>query len=539
MEDYFFRLLYPDEEKMANPGYLDHFTFIGQLEIDQMVRMRKDQFRGNSHLDLKQFFTCDPEIIEYRLAVMEDIDQNPQLLEVLEKLIPQIQNIADMRRVLNTDGTVESSLFSIHIIEMYLEIMDFLKEKLLPLELHSKGFQTFQEIVAEKTGEEEYQNLKKETACLQKDISHIKSITVGINLNANFQAEEAGLVSVNTERFRQGNLMDKLLHPKKNGAFVCMTSLVPVQKTMDQNDQTSLNISIQTALSSIFQKAIKSWEPVIHRFYMGNTDFLLGILDDLRFLTSAASFMQEMKEKGLPMCRPQIASMEEKCCTLKETYNPMVALRVKDSPIVFNDFEFDENGRFYIITGPNHGGKSVFLYNIGMVQALFQLGMFVPAKSAVISPVTDIFTHFPASDENNYGKGRLESECERLGEVLEHISENSLILMDEAFSSTSGTEAGYIASEVITALGVIGCRGLFVTHIHDLPMKVSEFNSHPDNHGKIDNLAAQMLSRENGTRSYKIVRMTPDGLSYAKDIAEKYGLRLDAIIAQKRKNEMR
>ena len=82
---------------------------------------------------------------------------------------------------------------------------------------------------------------------------------------------------------------------------------------------------------------------------------------------------------------------------------------------------------------------------------------------------------------------------------------------------------------------VIGVRGLFVTHIHDLPMKVAEFNAHPDNRGKIDNLAAQMLDRENGTRSYKIVRMTPDGLSYAKDIAEKYGLRLDAIIEGKKR----
>ena len=151
MEKYF-RLLYPNEEKMANPGYLDHFMFIEQLGIDQMIRLRKDQFRGNSHLDLKQFFTCDPEIVEYRLAVMEDMEQNPELFAILEKLIPQIQNIADMRRVLNTDGTVESSLFSIHIIEMYLEIMDFLKEKLLPLELNSQGFKTFQEIVADKTG---------------------------------------------------------------------------------------------------------------------------------------------------------------------------------------------------------------------------------------------------------------------------------------------------------------------------------------------------------------------------------------------------
>lgn len=93
-------------------------------------------------------------------------------------------------------------------------------------------------------------------------------------------------------------------------------------------------------------------------------------------------------------------------------------------------------------------------------------------------------------------------------------------MLDEAFSSTSGQEASYIASEVITALGIIGLRGLFVTHIHDLPMKLEEFNSHKDNKSKIDNLVATMEDTSNGKRSYKLVRTTPDGLSYARDIAK-------------------
>lgn len=155
-----------------------------------------------------------------------------------------------------------------------------------------------------------------------------------------------------------------------------------------------------------------------------------------------------------------------------------------------------------------------------MIQALFQLGLYVPAKSAVISPVNGIYTHFPSSDENNYGKGRLEFECDKLSRILDKVNEDSLLLLDEAFSSTSGQEASYIASEVITALGIIGLRGLFVTHIHDLPMKLEEFNSHKDNKSKIDNLVATMEDTSNGKRSYKLVRTTPDGLSYARDIAK-------------------
>lgn len=237
-----------------------------------------------------------------------------------------------------------------------------------------------------------------------------------------------------------------------------------------------------------------------------------------------------MKEQGFSMCCPKIAPIAEKRCDLEDVYNPILAGKLIEKTIVSNSFSFDEKGRFFLVTGPNHGGKSVFAYSVGMAQALFQLGLFVPAKSAVMSPVTGIFTHFPASDENNYGKGRLESECARLGDIMKQLTDTDMLIMDESFSSTSGLEAGYIASEVLTGIGIIGCGGIYVTHIHDLPQQVDTYNAHPLNKGKIDNLAALMEDKENGLRSYKVVRTKPEGLSYARDIARQYGLDLESIV---------
>ena len=150
-----------------------------------------------------------------------------------------------------------------------------------------------------------------------------------------------------------------------------------------------------------------------------------------------------------------------------------------------------------------------------------------------MSPVTGIYTHFPSSDEDNYGKGRLESECARLSAIMKKLSDTDMLLMDETFSSTSGLEAGYIASEVLTGIGVIGCGGIYVTHIHDLPQQVHKYNSYPGNRGKIDNLVALMENKEDGSRSYRISRTTPDGLSYARDIAGRYGLDLKGILGEK------
>ena len=80
------------------------------------------------------------------------------------------------------------------------------------------------------------------------------------------------------------------------------------------------------------------------------------------------------------------------------------------------------------------------------------------------------------------------------------------------------------------AAGLFCCCGLYVTHIHDLTQQLDVYNSHPENRGKIDNLVAMMESKEEGTRSYKVIRTTPDGLSYAKDIARRYRLDLEDIL---------
>ena len=108
--------------------------------------------------------------------------------------------------------------------------------------------------------------------------------------------------------------------------------------------------------------------------------------------------------------------------------------------------------------------------------------------------------------------------------IMEVLEDTDILLMDESFASTSGMEAEYIASEVLSNIGVIGCGGIFVTHIHDLTQKLEEYNHYPGNKGKIDNLVAQMENKEGGIRSYKVERTTPDGLSYARDIAARYGL---------------
>jgi DNA mismatch repair ATPase MutS len=81
-------------------------------------------------------------------------------------------------------------------------------------------------------------------------------------------------------------------------------------------------------------------------------------------------------------------------------------------------------------------------------------------------------------------------------------------------------------------LSFIGCKCLFATHLHDLSQRVDELNRNSDGISRIDNLVAILADEKTGKRSYKIRRIKPDGLSYAKTIAVKYGITFENIIKE-------
>ena len=115
------------------------------------------------------------------------------------------------------------------------------------------------------------------------------------------------------------------------------------------------------------------------------------------------------------------------------------------------------------------------------------------------------------------------------GEILDSITSHSLVLLDESLSSTGSYEGAYIASEVLQGFSMVKCRGIFTTPLHDLAASVDRINDAclPKGGVKIDNLVAAI---QEGSRSFKIRRAKPDGKSYARDIAESYGLTYETIL---------
>lgn len=143
--------------------------------------------------------------------------------------------------------------------------------------------------------------------------------------------------------------------------------------------------------------------------------------------------------------------------------------------LVQNDIAFDENARIYILTGANSGGKSIFTMAVGIAQCLFQCGIPVPARKATMTICDLIQPYLPISDSKSNpvsmmkdSSGRLEIEIKTVMNIIESSTVNSLVLMDEVFTSTSEAGAVELAKSVLKKLGQVGCKCIFTTHLHRL-----------------------------------------------------------------------
>jgi DNA mismatch repair protein MutS len=137
-----------------------------------------------------------------------------------------------------------------------------------------------------------------------------------------------------------------------------------------------------------------------------------------------------------------------------------------------NDILLDNNSQqIIIITGPNMSGKSALLRQTALIVLMAQMGSYVPAKAAEIGVVDKVFTRVGASDNLSQGESTFMVEMTETASILNNLSENSLILMDEIGRGTSTYDGVAIAWSIVEHLHnnlQARPKTLFATHYHEL-----------------------------------------------------------------------
>lgn len=481
-----------------------------------------------SAFDISAFVSDDADLIRYRQSLFDDFSECDELYDLFVKIRGMLRDMHEINRVSGVTETNETNLYSIKQIELYIEFIKSAYEGFTNLRdrLKSPQLLAFAEIISDVYRSSEFQNLCTETEKMLLSVANIKSVTVGFNLNAQLEPYECGLLSINTDFVKSGNIIDRLMSADFSDELAALCPLVPTQKTFKKQEYETASIIFMDAMKKSLRSGIGKWQSVVRDFLMCQMSDYIALLPEIEYMIFGASIIRELKKHKLPMCRPVIHDKTEGICQIHGFYNPVTALADPDIKQIKNDFSFDTDGTVYICTGPNGGGKSVFTRAIGIIYLFCGMGLPLPAKSAEISPVDMICTTFPnkAHGLSNNG-GRLDEECAAIREVFSRITPHSLVLMDETLSSTGAFEGAMIARELVCALRKIGAKGIFTTHMHELVGMVDEMNE--ETGGGIDTVTTEVTD---GRRTFRISRRIPDGKSYARDIAEKYGISKTRLI---------
>lgn len=175
--------------------------------------------------------------------------------------------------------------------------------------------------------------------------------------------------------------------------------------------------------------------------------------------------------------RPEIVTNGE--IVIRDGRHPVIERLLQDELFVPNDVELNHTtNEIMVITGPNMAGKSTYMRQTALLLLMAQIGSFIPARQAAITPVDRIFTRVGASDDLSTGQSTFMMEMNEVAQILKHATKNSFIILDEIGRGTSTFDGMSIARAVIEYIHrkIKACT-MFATHYHELTDLAEEYDT--------------------------------------------------------------
>jgi len=301
---------------------------------------------------------------------------------------------------------------------------------------------------------DEYRNIAKNSKRLlqqmeedEKNKTGIKSLKIGYNKVFGYYIEvrhsSTEMVPENYIRKQTLANAERYITPELKEFE---TKILGAQEKIVQ-----LEYNLFTELRDILKTKISSIQNTAHE---------IAILDVLVSLAQAGDEYNYIRPKLL----------DDGTIHIKDGRHPLVERILNRDLFVPNDTHLDNaQNEIMIITGPNMAGKSTYMRQSALLTLMTQVGSFIPAREASISPVDKIFTRIGASDDLVSGQSTFMVEMNEVSHILKYATNKSLVILDEIGRGTSTYDGMSIARAVIEHIrDHIGAKTLFATHYHEL-----------------------------------------------------------------------
>jgi hypothetical protein len=542
-------LLWPSEsakEKVEGTAGLEHQSY-KDLGVERLVEEISFNYKYSEGIKQLLLQLCaDRETIMYRLDIMEDFCSLPEMGAELESVLPLLHKLDEFHhaRYMIDAEQLRKIAWQLEILSIYTEFVSTLNGILNRYreKMKSEGLHRLLQFTGQLIEDETFRSLTAELPDLRAKLQGVSSVTLRIHLNHELKPEQAVILSLDSKTEKKRSLLSRLLGMKSEADEYRGVS--QYQSIVKQNS-LALDSALLNSLEQVFSDSLLPIGAVLKRFIDVNTRPVTSLELEIGFYIGASRFIHKIMNAGMPMCKPEVVPAAERVCQVLDMFDPILAIGlIRQYPdiqlsntIVTNDVEFGPKGTIYILTGPNQGGKTTYTRAIGLLQVLIQAGIYVPGRKAAISPADRIFTHFSEEEKPNLDHGRLGEESKRLHSIFMSATPQSLILLNESFSSTSHLDSYFLARDVVKGIKMLGCRTVYATHILELAAEADRMNEEEPGEGRLVSMVAGVDLEQTGDqdsimakRTYKVQQGPPNDRSFAKDIASLYGISFGQIV---------
>lgn len=484
---------------VAPPSFID-------LNLDQIV---DDVTAGLDEYDLKPFFytpLTDESAIDYRHEVLGDLANSEILRAVRDFAEAMRQSRTELAEADKRHYALQAQAWFLDSARTYCTAVDVFSGALADLPVKSTALTGLRRYLMTYRGSEGFESLEIAARELNDDLAATK---YSVHLHGNRvrvgpydgEPDYSSDVHETFAKFEQGDVKSHLMRFPDEAEMNHVEAQI-LQSVAQLNPQTF------TALDDFRTEHLGYPDDTVVRFDR-EIEFYIGFLD----------YVQPLGADGLSLCVPEVKTHATHIAAT-DTFDLALARKsTAVTPIVMNSFELSSPERILVVSGPNQGGKTTFARTFGQLHWLACLGLPVPGTTAVLALFDNLFTHFEREEQLSSLHGKLEDELVRIHDILADSGADSIVILNEIFTSTTLDDALDLGTKILSQLIDKFALCVYVTFVDELsrlgPATVS--------------MVSQVVPDDPAHRTFKLARKRADGLAYAAAIAEKYGLSYDRL----------
>ncbi len=503
--------MYSVLDRVYKPGRAEKGMpdFYVDLNLNQIVKDLQDKGKEYDIRSLYYRFPEDYQTVCYRQEVYREIREK-KLEETFHRFS---KHMRDTRRYMELSEKSEDrqqyQMYYFNSLSEFTDGVELLREVLGKEQVVSTGLRELHTYMSGICQNKEWMECRQLMGEIRGMLSELRFV---LNIDGNVLRVRQLL----TERFYFENL--KVLFPDK---FSGRTGIhdIPEEYLIPSP------FGVKEKLGYLETEIVKMYRRVKPEFFQLLTKFnkqcknilrpeIYKIEEEVQFYLVFSAFQKDMEVHGCTFCQPKITPGGK--FRVQQVYDLALARKNRwiGKEVVSNSVEYREGEKFFVVTGPNQGGKTTFARSLGQVVYFAMMGLPVPAEAAELPYIEHLLTHFSVEESMESGRGKLKEELTRLAPMMQEETKNGFVILNELFTTAATYDAFIMGQRVLTHFSRLGCIGVYVTH-------VSELTKAGDG---VVSLVALEDEKDHRKRTFRVIRKEAEGVGFAGDIVEKHRL---------------